>query len=64
MVNNNKNISSVPISLSIAAEQTSDVIEYLGTLTPDEQQEVINYTHTLQSNQGAENYLNKFSSFL
>lgn len=63
-VNNNKNISNVPFSLSVAAEQTSDAIEYFGTLSPDEQQEIINYTHTIQSNQGTENYLNQFSSFL
>lgn len=63
-VNNNKNVSNIPVSLSMAAEQTSDAIEYFGTLSPDEQQEIINYTHTLQSNQGAENYSSKFSSFL
>ena len=44
--------------------QASDAIDYFGTLSPDEQQEIINYTHTIQSNQDMQDYSNKFTSFL
>ena len=64
MVNNNNNISNIPVSLSTAMAQTSDAIDYFGTLSPDEQQEIINYTHTIQSNQDIQDYSNKLTSFL
>ena len=63
-VNNNKNISNIPISLAMAVSQTSDAIGYFGTLSPDEQQEIINYTHTIQSNQESLDYFGKFNSFI
>ena len=63
-VNTNKNVSNIPVSLSMAIDQTSDAIEYFGTLSPDEQQEIINYTHTIQSNHELDGFQNKFSSFL
>lgn len=63
-VNNNNNISNIPVSLSTAIAQASDVIDYFTTLSPDEQQEIINYTHTIQSNQDMQDYSNKFTSFL
>ncbi len=64
MVNNNNNISNIPVSLYAAMAQASDAIDYFGTLSPDEQQEIINYTHTIQSNQDMQDYSNKFTSFL
>ena len=63
-VNNNNNISNIPVSLSTAIAQASDVIDYFTTLSPDEQQEIINYTHTIQSNQDMQDYSNKFTSLL
>lgn len=62
-VNNNNNIASIPISLSMAMAQTSDAIEYFGALSPDEQQEIINYTHTIQSHQEMQEYTGQFPYF-
>lgn len=63
-VNNNNNISNIPVSLSTAIAQASDAIDYFTTLSPDEQQEIINYAHTIQPNQDMQDYSNKFTSLL
>ena len=63
-VNNNNNIPNIPMSLSMALSQTSDAIGYFGSLSPDEQQEIINYTHIIQSNQEISVYPTKFPSFI
>ena len=52
------------MSLSMALSQTSDAIGYFGSLSPDEQQEIINYTHIIQSNQEIPEYPSKFPSFI
>lgn len=62
-VNKNNSVSNVPISLSTALSQTSDAIEYFASLSPDEQQEIINYTHTIQPYQDIQEYPNKFAYF-
>lgn len=63
-VNNNNNIPNIPMSLSMALSQTSDAIGYFGSLSPDEQQEIINYTHIIQSHQDSQDFLHPSPSFL
>lgn len=62
-VNNNNNIPNIPMSLSAALSQISDAIGYFGSLSPDEQQEIINYTHTIQSNHDGMDYLGSQNYF-
>ena len=50
-VNANNTIPGIPLALSTAFAQTSDAIDHFVTLAPDEQQEIINYAHTVQPNQ-------------
>ena len=63
-VNNNNNIPNIPMSLAVALSQTSDAIGYFGSLSPDEQQEIINYTHIIQSNQEIPDYTANVPSFI
>lgn len=63
-VNNNNNIPNIPMSLSMALSQASDAIGYFGSLSPDEQQEIINYTHIIQSHQDSQDFLHPSPSFL
>lgn len=62
-VNNNNNIPNIPMNLSVALSQASDAMGYFCSLSPDEQQEIVNYSHTIQSNQEMQDYSNKFSFF-
>lgn len=48
----------------MAESQTSDAMGYFGTLSPDEQQEIINYTHTLQSSPDPWEYFGKSKVFI
>ncbi len=63
-VNNNDNPGKIPMGLSVALYQNSDAMSFFGALSPDEQQEIINHTHTIQSNQDIQDFLDSFPSFL
>ncbi len=48
----------------MALSQNTDAMSFFGALSPDEQQEIINHTHTIQSKQEMQDYVNDFTAFL
>lgn len=57
MVNNNSNkVPNIPIGLDVALSQNIDATDYFSSLSEDEQQKVINHTHTMHLNQDMQNY--------
>lgn len=63
-VNNNNKYNNIPLGLSMALSQNTDAMSFFGALSPDEQQEIINHTHTIQSKQEMQDYVNDFTTFL
>lgn len=65
MVNNNSNkVPNIPIGLDVALSQNIDATDYFGSLSEDEQQKVINHTHTMHSSQDTQNYTWEMKKFL
>lgn len=63
-VNNKDNPGKIPIGLPVALYQNTDAMSFFSSLSPDEQQEIINHTHTIQSNQTIQDYVDNLTLFL
>lgn len=62
---NNKysNIPNIPMGLSMALAQDIDAMGYFTSLAPDEQQEIINHTHAIQSKNEMQEYVNNITHY-
>lgn len=58
----NSSVPNIPLALSAALSQVSDAVDQFRTLSPDEQQEIINYTHTVQPMRDIQEYPNRMFS--
>lgn len=63
-INKNSLTPNIPTGISIASSQNVDAVNYFSALSQDEQQEIIDHTHTLQSKQDTDSYVNSFNNFL
>lgn len=57
------NTPNIPMGLSMALAQNVDSLNYFSSLSPDEQQEIINHTHTIQSKKEMEEYVDEIKSY-
>lgn len=49
VVSDFSNVSNIPIGLGYALSQNIDAMNYFTKLTAEQQQQIINHTHTIQS---------------
>lgn len=54
---------SLPVGLGMALAQNVDSMNYFSSLSPDEQQEIINHTHTIQSKREMEEYVDEIKCY-
>lgn len=57
------NTPNIPMGLSMALAQNVDSLNYFSSLSPDEQQEIVNHTHTIQSKKEMEEYVDEIKSY-
>lgn len=51
------------MGLSMALAQNVDSLNYFSSLSPDEQQKIVNHTHTIQSKKEMEEYVDEIKSY-
>lgn len=61
-MDNNVNRQDLPLGLGMALAQNYDAMNYFTNLSKQEQQKIIDHTHTIQSRQEMRDYVQSFIS--
>jgi len=61
MMKNYANGSQMPMGLGMALAKNLDAMNYFATLSPDQQQQVINHTHVIQSKEQMQQYVQRLA---
>lgn len=63
IITKNKVTENIPLGLNAALSENVDALNYFGTLSKDEQQQIINHAHSAESKKEMQDYVNNFNKY-
>ena len=63
IITKNKNTPNIPVGLGMALSENVDALNYFGTLSKDEQQQIISHAHSVESKEEMQNYVDNFNKY-